>query len=112
MSIETIPPVTVVRDRIGHLLRELHVARRLLPLAKLAEEYRQIESQKAPTTPPTEKRGGVICGWRLASNPYRSLPPCQDPAHRQRDEAVAFRGAGPARGVLELGPRRDGRAPT
>jgi hypothetical protein len=41
--IDAIPPAPVVRDRIGHLLRELRLARRLLTLAEIADEHREIE---------------------------------------------------------------------
>lgn len=43
--IDKIPSPLEIHNWIGHLLRELHVARRMMKIAELAEEYRQIERQ-------------------------------------------------------------------
>lgn len=45
---ELLPTAQAVRERIGWLLRELHLARRMLTLAKLADEYRTLDRQGPP----------------------------------------------------------------
>jgi hypothetical protein len=56
-----IPATETVRDRIGHLLRELHLARRLLNLAKLADKYRDLERSaggRPPELPARRQKSG------------------------------------------------------
>ncbi len=53
--IPPVPQAADVRLQVGRLLRDLHVARRLLKLAELAERYRSIDN----ATTPVPKRSGV-----------------------------------------------------
>lgn len=43
--VDIIPTRAELHQRIGFLLRELHIARRLFRLAKVTDEYRQINAQ-------------------------------------------------------------------
>ena len=60
--IPSVPAASAVRLRIGRLLRELHVARRLLTVAELADRYRSVDSTasagdaKLPV-PPSARQG-------------------------------------------------------
>jgi len=56
--IPSVPPAADVQEQIGRLLRELHVARRLLTLAKLADRYRNL-NQIATAQAHTAERQGV-----------------------------------------------------
>lgn len=56
---QSLPSVPEVRGRIGCLLRELHVARRLLAVAKLAEQYREVETAATSSGP---KQGAAHVG--------------------------------------------------
>lgn len=57
---DSVPSAHEVRHRIGYLLRELHLARRLLALAKLADQYR--ETNEIPVHSNAAGRQGVARG--------------------------------------------------
>jgi len=54
--VQLVPSAPEVRERIGHLLRELHLARRMLTLAKLADQYRPLCNTGNFPTAPTERK--------------------------------------------------------